>query len=728
MPGAGRNDRGMRVRRVAEAVFGATLLAVLAADPAAADTVILTNGKKLEDVVVSRDDGTVVVVNPWNSRHPDMTWEIPDKNRIPRDRVAEVVIADPPLVEYRRRASTPGLTADDHVALAELCGAQKWKEERERHLRLALALDPQHAAALEAYGGAAKWERTARGDPDVLPALRTLEREYLALSAPDELAAQLDRMREAGSKRPLELLERARRSAALGAGRRDQVPLTYRSADAPGATYCIYVPRGYDPLVPAPLVVGLHGGGRGGADATIVTGSGESAMNFYMDVAEEWGAIVVCPTARAAPWGARENEAWIDALVAEMGLLYHVDLNRVYLTGHSMGGFGAWHWGPARADVWAAIAPCAGGGGPNGVDGKGLPVYIFHGADDGIVGAGSDRSAAKSLASGKKPHDFVYTELDGVGHGFPDWVRRDIFRFFAGRWKDRGRKRATGPLSSFEQKVSKEEVAAFGDPSALPEEGDEDVGTKALVEALERGGGGGRDAADQLAATKDPKVAKSVAKLLRSRKATVDTRMLACRALGGIALPECVKPLEQALGDEDYRVVEAAAVALGQTAAAGVEDAVGGVERALRKLGERFDASIQGDGIAFREYEVRLGSLGEALAAMAPAKAADALLPVVSEVVVRGVFERSVALTIHGENDPRFRDNPSQARAALAARLRECLAAWADPRGADLLRAVAAAWKERQPRLAAEMEEAAKALGRGRRRRLRTPALTNSES
>ena len=162
-----------------------------------------------------------------------------------------------------------------------------------------------------------------------------------------------------------------------------------------------------------------------GSLVSLVTGSGESAMNFYMDVAESWGWIVAAPTARAAPWGAKENSALLDALLDEMRMLYNVDENRIYLTGHSMGGFGTWYWGPRKSDVWAACAPCAGGGGPNGVSSKGLPVYIFHGSDDGIVGPSSDRSAAKALLSDKKA-DFVYTELDKAAERIPDIVSLEV--------------------------------------------------------------------------------------------------------------------------------------------------------------------------------------------------------------------------------------------------------------------------------------------------------------
>jgi predicted peptidase len=39
---------------------------------------------------------------------------------------------------------------------------------------------------------------------------------------------------------------------------------------------------------------------------------------------------------------------------------YTVDPDRIYLMGHSMGGFGTWWLGQKHADTWAAIAPMSG--------------------------------------------------------------------------------------------------------------------------------------------------------------------------------------------------------------------------------------------------------------------------------------------------------------------------------------------------------------------------------
>ncbi len=693
------------VRRILIALVALVVLS----SHAPADTIVLHKGRKIEGVVVSRQDDAFVVVNPWNSRHPDMTWEIPEKNRIPREKVKEVIVEDAPLVEIRRRSVTPGRTAAEHLALAELARAHKLKGFDKFHVAEALVLDPSHADALALFGGEARWARTSKGDPHLDPTVRALEAAYIRLAEPDAIEAKLDAMREAGSKRRVEYLERARRSAAQPRGTRAEVPLTLRSEEAPGATYCIHVPKQYDPLRPTPLVVALHGGGRGGADESIVTGSGEQAMPFYQRLAEAWGWIVVCPTALAAPWSHRKNEPWMDALLDEMRCLYNVDENRIYLTGHSMGGFGAWYWGPQRADVWAAISPCAGGGGPRGVVGKGLPTYIYHGADDGVVRPDHDRSAAKSLRNAKKPFDFVYTELDGVGHGFPEWVRKDIFRFFAGRAKDRSRRPTAEPQSSFDRKVSKDEIVAFGNPKQLPEDGEAGAGTKALIDDLERGGGAAAEAAATLGEHKHAKTVKRVARVLRSKKATVDVRVAACRALGAIGLPACVKPLARALKDEDYRVVEAAVAALGETAQ---EEAADDLAKGVVLLGGFFETSIRGNAIPFREYEVRIESLVAALDACGRLKDVDTLLPAVTNAVVEPVLLREEPLVVRGETDPRFKDRPSRARASLADALARLALAWRTDETHALLERVRDHWTVRQPGLAKQMERALAELAR----------------
>jgi hypothetical protein len=507
-------------------------------------------------------------------------------------------------------------------------------------------------------------------------------------------------MTEKGTTRSRTYLERARRSAKFpkgpGKGRRDKVPLTVRSELSPGATYCIYVPDSYDPLVPTGLVVGLHGGGRGGADGTLVTGNGEEAMNFYMDVSEERGVIVVCPSALAAGWENKKNEPMLDALIDEMKMLYNVDESRIWLTGHSMGGYGSWDWGPKRADVWAAFAPCAGAG--SGQTG-GLPVYIYHGSDDLIVKVDDDRASAKKLLDDKKKPDFVYTEVDKIGHGFPDWVRHDIFLFFTGRWKDDGKKRTVWPRSSFDRKPSKDEIKCFGDPSAAsaaaPANAD-DAKLGELIASLEKGGGRGVDAEKELATRKDAATLTAVSHVLHSKKALSDARVLAAKAIGEMGLPEGVKQLAPEATTDDFRVLDSVVEALGLL---GGKDAVDPLVKAGKQYGVFFDKANQGGSIGFTEYETRCQSFGHLCDAFAKAGDANAAIPVLEKEIVGRVYAPAKPYNV--PIDDRFVEIPPRARRELMQHLAACLVALKDPRGKALLTAAKAPWTKETPLVAA---------------------------
>jgi predicted esterase len=76
---------------------------------------------------------------------------------------------------------------------------------------------------------------------------------------------------------------------------------------------------------------------------------------------KDWGNIVA-PTNRR-PFGfAWEDWGRLDALevLQDAKRIYNPDPQRIYLTGHSMGGHGTWYLGATYPDYFAAIAPCAG--------------------------------------------------------------------------------------------------------------------------------------------------------------------------------------------------------------------------------------------------------------------------------------------------------------------------------------------------------------------------------
>jgi polyhydroxybutyrate depolymerase len=129
-----------------------------------------------------------------------------------------------------------------------------------------------------------------------------------------------------------------------------------------------HVPEGYAPSQPAPLVVILHGYGASGilqsmylrlrdiADSegfflVAPDGTRDSAGKRY------WNATdVCCATEPAAP----DDVAYLGGLIDEIRGTYAIDPKRVFLVGHSNGGFMANRLACDRADLFAAIVSLAG--------------------------------------------------------------------------------------------------------------------------------------------------------------------------------------------------------------------------------------------------------------------------------------------------------------------------------------------------------------------------------
>lgn len=217
------------------------------------------------------------------------------------------------------------------------------------------------------------------------------------------------------------------------------------------------LPASLDDGTPKALFLTLHG-----ASVEAVNQSG----SYYP---KTWGHIVA-PTNRR-PYGFNWEE-WgrLDAMEAlsVVKRRYRIDEDRVYLTGHSMGGHGVWHIGAMFPDQFAAIGPSAGWisfwtyrfRGQNFVDTSAVRemirrpttpsetfrhlgnyrqygVYILQGSEDDNVPPEEARSMAEKLTGFH--HDFIYHEQKGVGHWWDlsdepgadcvDWA--PMFDFFA---------------------------------------------------------------------------------------------------------------------------------------------------------------------------------------------------------------------------------------------------------------------------------------------------------
>jgi predicted peptidase len=131
------------------------------------------------------------------------------------------------------------------------------------------------------------------------------------------------------------------------------------TVDAHTYHYQVFLPRGFDPARKWPVILFLHGSGERGDDnhKQVEVGLG-SHIAAHMD---DFPAVTVFPQApEATRWsGAPERAAF--AAMVESVREFHGDRRRLYLTGLSMGGYGAWQMALDHPGVFAAMVVVCGG-------------------------------------------------------------------------------------------------------------------------------------------------------------------------------------------------------------------------------------------------------------------------------------------------------------------------------------------------------------------------------
>ncbi len=155
--------------------------------------------------------------------------------------------------------------------------------------------------------------------------------------------------------------------AVAGAGP-EPAGLPLGGDEAAERPYDLQVPPGYDGERPTPLVVLLHGYTSNGVD--------QKAYFHLGPVADREGFLVAAPDGTTNPTGARfwnatdaccnffgsdvDDVAYVESVIDEISEGYNVDDDRVYLIGHSNGGFMAHRFACDRPGRVAAIVSLAG--------------------------------------------------------------------------------------------------------------------------------------------------------------------------------------------------------------------------------------------------------------------------------------------------------------------------------------------------------------------------------
>lgn len=177
-----------------------------------------------------------------------------------------------------------------------------------------------------------------------------------------------------------------------------------------------------------------------------VHGAGVEATNQAGAYGQKSWATLVAATNRRAFGYDWEDWGRLDALevLADAQSRYRIDQDRIYLTGHSMGGHGTWQLGALYPDKWGAIGPSAGwisfdSYAPRQGEEDAHPVeallnraglasntlvmkdnyrqhgvYIIHGDKDESVPVSQAREMVAQLV--EFHHDWQYHEEPGAGH------------------------------------------------------------------------------------------------------------------------------------------------------------------------------------------------------------------------------------------------------------------------------------------------------------------------
>jgi predicted peptidase len=129
-----------------------------------------------------------------------------------------------------------------------------------------------------------------------------------------------------------------------------------------------------------PLLLFLHGAGERGTDFHGVTRHGPPKIASQQ---ADFPFVVVAP--QCPPDQRWQVHLLLPVLDAAMQR-FPVDPARVYLTGISMGGAGAWQLAAAAPNRFAALVPICGYGDPAKVGAlRRIPTRVFHGARDKVV-------------------------------------------------------------------------------------------------------------------------------------------------------------------------------------------------------------------------------------------------------------------------------------------------------------------------------------------------------
>ena len=177
----------------------------------------------------------------------------------------------------------------------------------------------------------------------------------------------------------------------------------------------LYIPDEYS-AAPG-LIVYLHGGSGKGTDLRLITEAGGFPQYLQSGALGALTSYVLLPQLPKELKGWSEMDDTLMEMIRAVVQDYGIDETNISLTGHSMGGTGAWSIAAAHPGYFARVAPLSGSIRNTPANVQALlntPVYAFVGEEDTIVDPESSIAFANALT--EAGGDAAIVEIEGADH------------------------------------------------------------------------------------------------------------------------------------------------------------------------------------------------------------------------------------------------------------------------------------------------------------------------